>query len=254
MRSGFGLLLLLLNFWPQISAVPLAVQTLSCLGTLVAYTVPCVLILLPVRFLTNVPSFVFRKMLHIVGFSCFVVMVLSSESWQAATLTSIIIVVLIYPLLSLVEGQSWYGKLFVQKSRGEVKRSLLMLFFMFAAVIAVAWGVFGKPHIAAAAILMWGMGDAAAALVGIPFGKHKIRFKPINGRKSWEGSIAMLVVSLLAGTALLWLYHGVSPDSVMLPVLIASLMGTIVEMLSPSEWDTVTVPIVILGFLMIMDV
>ena len=105
--------MLLLNFWPQISAVPLVVQTLSCFGRLIAYIVPCVLILLPIRFLTKVPSFVFRKLLHIVAFTCFVVMVLSAESWQAAALTSIIIAVLIYPLLSLVEGQSWYGKLFV---------------------------------------------------------------------------------------------------------------------------------------------
>ena len=246
--------MLLLNFWPQIFAVPLALQTLTCLGRLVAYIVPCVLILLPIRFLTKVPSFVFRKLLHIVAFTCFVVTVLSAENWQAAVLTSIIIAVLIYPLLSLFERQPWYGKLFVQKSKGEVKRSLLMLFCMFAAVIAVAWGVFVKPHVAAAAILMWGMGDAIAALVGIPFGKHKIRFKPVSEKKSWEGSLAMLIVSFLAGTGLLWLYHGFSLGFVMLPALIAALMGTIVEMLSPSEWDTVTVPLAILGFLMMMGV
>ena len=246
--------MLLLNFRPQISALPIAVQMLSCFGRLVAYIVPCVLILLPIRFLTKVPSFVFRKLLHIVAFTCFVVMVLSAESWQAAALTSIIIAVLIYPLLSLVEGQAWYGKLFVQKSKGEVKRSLLMLFFMFAAVIAVTCGAFGKPHVAAVAILMWGTGDAMAALVGIPFGKHKIRFKPINGRKSWEGSFAMMVASFLVGTGFLWLYHRLPLCFVILPVLIAALIGTFVEMLSPSEWDTVTVPVAVLSFLMIMGV
>ena len=246
--------MLLLNFRPQISALPIAVQMLSCFGRLVAYIVPCVLILLPIRFLTKVPSFVFRKLLHIVAFTCFVVMVLSAESWQAAALTSIIIAVLIYPLLSLVEGQAWYGKLFVQKSKGEVKRSLLMLFFMFAAVIAVTCGAFGKPHVAAVAILMWGTGDAMAALVGIPFGKHKIRFKPIYGRKSWEGSFAMMVASFLVGTGFLWLYHRLPLCFVILPVLIAALIGTFVEMLSPSEWDTVTVPVAVLSFLMIMGV
>ena len=246
--------MLLLNFRPQISALPIAVQMLPCFGRLVAYIVPCVLILLPIRFLTKVPSFVFRKLLHIVAFTCFVVMVLSAESWQAAALTSIIIAVLIYPLLSLVEGQAWYGKLFVQKSKGEVKRSLLMLFFMFAAVIAVTCGAFGKPHVAAVAILMWGTGDAMAALVGIPFGKHKIRFKPIYGRKSWEGSFAMMVASFLVGTGFLWLYHRLPLCFVILPVLIAALIGTFVEMLSPSEWDTVTVPVAILSFLMIMGV
>lgn len=54
-----------------------------------------------------------------------------------AALTSVIIAVLVYPLLSLFENESWYGKLFVQKSPGEVKRSLLMVFFMFAAAALV---------------------------------------------------------------------------------------------------------------------
>ena len=38
--------MLLLNFWPQISAFPLAVQTLQGLCNLVLYIIPCVLILL----------------------------------------------------------------------------------------------------------------------------------------------------------------------------------------------------------------
>ena len=52
--------MLLLYFWPQILAFPLAVQTLQCTGRLILYIVPCVMVLLPIRFLTAVPSFVFR--------------------------------------------------------------------------------------------------------------------------------------------------------------------------------------------------
>ena len=119
--------MLILNFWPQISAFPMIVQTLKCFFRLILYIIPCVMILLPVRFLTGVPSFVFRKLLHIVAFTCFTVMMLTAESWQATALTSVIIAVLIYPLLSLIEKEPWYGRLFVQKSPGEIKRSLLML-------------------------------------------------------------------------------------------------------------------------------
>ncbi|MBQ9663831.1 MAG: TSUP family transporter [Oscillospiraceae bacterium] len=246
--------MLLLNFWPVLSAIPLFTQTVSCLGRLIFYLVPCVIVLLPIRFLTRVPSFVFRKLLHIVAFSCFVIMELSARSWQAAALTSIIIGAVIYPVLALLEDEKWYGELFVQKSKGEVKRSLLMLFFMFAVVIAVAWGIFGKPHIAAAAILMWGAGDAAAALVGIPFGAHKVRCRPVYGRKSWEGSLTMLVISFLAGAGLLWLYHGFPFAGVWMPVTVAAIAGTLVEMLSSSEWDTVTVPLAILGLLLLMGI
>ena len=246
--------MLLLNFWPRISASPLAAQTLACLFRLILYLVPCVCVLLPIRFLTKVPSFVFRKLLHIVAFSCFVVMLLAAEMWQAAALTCVVIAGVLYPLLSWLEGERWYGELFVQKSPGEVKRSLLMLFLMFAAVIAVTWGAFGKPHVAAAAILMWGMGDAAAALVGIPFGRHKINPPPVSGRKSWEDSLAMLAASIAAGAGLLCLYHGMPIRSVAVPVLVASAAGTVVEMLSLSEWDTVTVPLAVLSVLLSMGV
>ena len=244
--------MLLLNFWPQISAFPLAVETLQCFGRLIIYIIPCVMILLPVRFLTKVPSFVFRKLLHIVAFTCFTVMMLAAKSWQSAALTSIIIAVLIYPLLSRFEKEAWYGKLFVQKSAGEIKRSLLMLFFMFAAVITVSWGMFHNPHAAAAAILMWGVGDAAAALVGIPFGKHKVRIKPVNGKKSWEGSCSMFLVSVLTGTALLWLYCRYSAETSVFCALTMGIAGTIVELFSPSEWDTVTVPVIMLTIALII--
>ena len=210
------------------------------------------MILLLIRFFTKVPSFVFRKLLHIVAFTCFTVMMLAAKSWQSAALTSVIIAVVVYPLLSLFENEKWYSRLFVQKSPGEIKRSLLMLFFMFAAVITVSWGLFHNKHAAAAAILMWGVGDAAAALVGIPFGKNKVTIKPVNGKKSWEGSCAMLLVSAFTGTMFLWLYGGYSAAVSVSCALIMAVAGTIVELFSPSEWDTVTVPVTMLAIALIM--
>ena len=245
--------MLLLKFWPQISAFPPAVQTLQCFGRLILYIIPCVMILLPIRFLTRVPSFIFRKLLHIVAFTCFTVMMLAAGSWQSAALTSVIIAVLIYPLLSFFEKESWYGKLFVQKSPGEIKRSLLMLFFMFAAVITVSWGLFHNPNAAGAAILMWGVGDATAALTGIPFGKHKVKIKPVNGKKSWEGSGSMLVVSALTGIGFLWLYCGYPAGASLFCALLMAAAGTFAELISPSEWDTVTVPAVMLSIALIIS-
>ena len=244
--------MLLLNFWPQISSFPLAVQTLQCFGRLVLYLIPCVTVLFPVRFLTKVPGFVFRKLLHIVAFTCFTVMMLAAKSWQAAALTCLMTAALIYPLLSLMEKEAWYGRLLVQKSPGEVKRSLLMLFFMFAAVIGVSWGLLHNPNAAAAAILMWGTGDAAAALAGIPFGKHKVQFRPVNGAKSWEGSCVMLIVAVLAGAGLLSLHCGYSAGVSWKCALAMAVPGTFVELVSPSEWDTVTVPVTMLAIALIL--
>lgn len=225
---------------------------MTCLGRLILYIIPCVLVLLLIRFLTKIPSFVSRKLLHVVAFTCFTVMTLTAESWQAAALTCVIIAVVIYPLLALVENEKWYGRFFVQKSPGEIKRSLLMLFFMFAAVITVAWGIFGKPHIAAASILMWGMGDASATLVGIPHGKHKIKTR--FSVKWWEGTLAMFATAFLSGTFVLRFFGRLNTGRAVVAALLGATVGAVTELFSPSEWDTVTVPVVIMVALMIATI
>lgn len=240
-----GAAMLILNYWDFLSRYELFTDTLRNLGIITAFIVPCVIVLLPVRFLTRVKPFVFRKLLHIVAFTCVTLMILTSRSWQSASLASVIIAIILYPLLFTLEKETWYSGLFVQKRPGEIRRSLLMLFFMFAAITAVTWGVFDKPYFGANAILMWGIGDAAAALTGIPFGRHKVMIKPVNGKKSWEGSIAMLVVSSIIGLFVLYFGQKVSfPVSVVL-CLTGALSGTVAELFSPGEWDTVTVPAVI---------
>ena len=124
---------------------------------------------------------------------------------------------------------------------------------MFTMVIAVAWGVFGRPQLAAAAIVMWGAGDAAAALVGIPLGRHKVPCKLTDGRKSWEGSFAMLVVSFAVGMLVLLLSRDTVMPIAILMAGIGALAGTVTELFSPSEYDTVTVPIVILAVLLVLE-
>ncbi len=247
-----GALMLILNFWEQLSKISLFVDILQCLGLLAAYIIPCVLVLLPIRFLTRLPSFIFRKLLHIVAFTCVSLMILAARSWQAAALTAVIIAAVIYPLLAAAEHKAWYPRLFVEKKPGEIKKSMLMLFLMFAALIAVCWGVFQRPDLAATAILMWGTGDAAAALVGIPFGKHKVKSKLADGKKSWEGSAAMLIVSLLAGTGMLTLAQGMILPKAFLISFAAALVGTATELFTSSEYDTVTVPTAIAAVLLFL--
>ena len=227
-------------------------QILHCLAVLAAFIVPALMILLPIRFLTRLPSFVFRKLLHFVAFASVSLMILTAGSWQAAALTSVLIAIALYPVLAALENASWFGKLFVQKSPGEIKRSLLLLFLMFAALISVAWGWFVSPHLAAAAILMWGTGDAAAALVGIPWGKHKVRSRFTDGKKSWEGSLAMLAVSFLSGVMILLAEQKTALPRTLFMAFLGAVLGTATELFSPSEYDTVTVPVVIVIVLLIL--
>ena len=227
-------------------------QILHCLTALASFIAPALLVLIPVRFLTRVPPYVFRKLLHVVAFTCVSLMILTAKSWEAAALTAVLIAVAVYPILAALERAPWYEKLFVQKSAGEIKKSLLLLFFMFAAMISVAWGVFGEPHLASAAILMWGTGDAAAALVGIPYGRHKVRSRFTDGKKSWEGSTAMLLVSLLSGLIVLTAARKTPLPQALFGACAGALLGTATELFSPSEYDTVTVPAVIAAVLLLL--
>lgn len=222
-----------------------------CLGILAAYVLSCGLVLLPIRFFTKVPSFIFRKLLHIVAVSGVCVMIAAADSWPAAALTAVILAAVIYPLLAMLERKAWFGKLFVEKQPGEVKQSALLLLGMVAAVIAVCWGVFRKPHLAAASILMWGVGDAAAAMVGIPFGKHKVPLA--DGKKSWEGSFAMLGCAFLVGSVALFLLQRSGLPRVLFFSGVGAFLGAAAELFSPSEYDTVTVPLVIAAGLLLLD-
>lgn len=247
-----GLSMIILNYWDTLSQITIIVETLKCIGILMAYIVPSVIILLLIYYFLHVKSYIFRKMLHAVAFTCITIMTVTAESWQAAALASVLMAVVIYPLLRLFENESWFGKFFAQKESGEIRKSLLMLFLTFSVVISITWGVFNRPEIAAASILMWGLGDAAAALVGIPLGKHKVRLKGTDGKKSWEGSLSMLCISFVAGLCTLFLLSDLSYIQILLLSSLGSISGTATELFTPSKYDTVTVPIAIMTVLLLL--
>ena len=244
--------MLALHYRDILSQSPLFMDTLSCIGVFLAYILPSLAILIPIRFMTKVPSFVFRKMLHIVALVFSSLMILTSKSWQAAALAALIAAVLIYPLLKSLEKKKWYSTLLVQKSPGEVKRSMIMIFVVLIAAVTVLWGLFGQQQLAAAAILMWGVGDAAAALFGIPFGKHKVKSRLTDGKKSWEGSAAMLAVSFLCGFSVLLWGQKLAPSHALWAAGVAAALATLTELVTPSEYDTVTVPAVTAGVLLLI--
>ena len=176
---------------------------------------------------------------------------MAEDDWYAASIASLLIAAVIYPVLALAEKERWFADLFIEKRPGEIKRSLILLFTMFSVLTAVGWGIFGKRMITAAAILMWGVGDAIAALVGIPFGRHKVHAKLADGKKSWEGTISMFLASFVFGAAFLLFHANLPAAGVILSCVLGAAAGAATELFSPSEWDTVSVPAVILIVLLL---
>ena len=192
----------------------------------------------------KLPKYIFRKLLHMVAFSSLVEMTMEAEEWYIASLTALLFAALIFPVLQALENYEWYRGLFVEKKRGEVKKSLVLLFGMYALLVALSWGLLEKRYIAVTAVLMWGVGDGAAAIFGRTFGRHKTGLRHADKNKTWEGTTAMLVFAFLAGAAGM-LIAGVGEWwRIVFYPLIAAPFAACTELVTKNGDDTVTVPLV----------
>lgn len=191
------------------------------------------------------PKELFRKLLHFIAFSSVIVMIYAAKNWISASLVPVFIIMLMYPGLSLAEKDKRFTELVVERRKGELKSSLLQLFGTIALIITISWGFLGHKELAVAAILMWGFGDAAAALIGKRFGKHKVlRFKHVDHKKSWEGTAAMSIVAFAFGIASLMIIGNIPIVYCVIAVIIAAPLAAITELVTKNGYDTVTVPIV----------
>ncbi|MBR1642912.1 MAG: hypothetical protein IJ683_11385 [Butyrivibrio sp.] len=191
------------------------------------------------------PKELFRKLLHFIAFSSVIVMIYAAKNWISASLVPVFIIMLMYPGLSLAEKDKRFTELVVERRKGELKSSLLQLFGTIALIITISWGFLGHKELSVAAILMWGFGDAAAALIGKRFGKHKVlRFKHVDHKKSWEGTAAMSIVAFAFGIASLMIIGNIPIVYCVIAVIIAAPLAAITELVTKNGYDTVTVPIV----------
>ncbi len=247
-----GAALILLHYRELIAARPLAVSVLRCFGEYLLFIVPAALILLALNFALDIPRVVFRKLLHLPAFCSAAVVVWRADCWQTASLTLLLFAAIVYPVLWLCQGWSGYDGLFVQKKPGEIKKSLLLLFISDAALVALCWGVFDLPWVAVTAILMWGSGDGAAALVGHRFGRHHVKLPLADRKKTWEGSGAMLTVSAAVGTAAMLVLTEESWYCCLFMAMVTSIFGAYTELISRGGDDTVTVPAVNTALLLML--
>jgi len=211
------------------------------IGFLVVLGLPMVLL----KLYFNVPFEVMRKMCHLVITLSIFPLVMLFSTWYMAVLAAFMLVFIAYPLLALVENSSLYKRIAVEREGGEFKRSLIIVQVSIALMIFVFWGLLGTEwkYVAVVAVMAWGLGDAAAALVGKNFGRHRILHPRIEGTKTMEGTQAMFATAGLAIFFTFLIYAG-HPWHVSLAVaLLVAPVCAIVELFSNRGMDTLTVPI-----------
>ena len=211
------------------------------IGFIIAIGLP--VILLKVFF--NMPFELMRKIYHMVITMSIFPLVKCFSAWYMAVLAAFLLVLIAYPLLALVEKSSFYQRIAVERKGGEFKSSLIIVQVSLALMIFVFWGLLGTQwkYVAVVAVMAWGFGDAAAALVGKNFGRRRILHPRIEGPKTIEGTEAMFFTAGLAIFFTFLIYAG-QPWLVSLAVaLLVAPVCAIVELFSNRGMDTLTVPI-----------
>lgn len=218
---------------------------------LLIYFVVCASTALITRVRITIDDELFRKILHGILLGSLYVWVISFETWWIVALTAIGFAVIVYPCLMLAEHIKGYSKVVTERKSGELKQSLLIVFFMFAAVVTVCWGWLDDKMLALASIYAWGFGDAVAALVGKRFGKHKIGGKIEHIRKkSVEGTAAMCAVSFVSVFVILVLRGGISYPLLIVTAAAVAVVSAATELVTPNGLDTITCPLAAMAVLL----
>jgi len=194
------------------------------------------------RWFLPIPDEVFRKALHFVLLGSYIPFLFAFDTWWKAALLAVVMEILIYPILAWFERFQNYTSITTERKKGEFKHSLILAFTMLAVCITVCWGWRGEKLLVLACMYAWGIGDAFAALIGKRFGKHKIRWRFADNKKSWEGSAAMFLSSVLSVLTVLLVRGGLPLPGYALIPLAAAAVCTLVELVTPDGMDTVTCP------------
>ena len=217
-------------------------ELLKGIGAIALYLIPAASIMLTARKLLKIPDELFRKILHFILLGAYIFFLFSFETWWISAGVAAVLIAVIYPILMLAERIPVFSSFVNERKKGEFKSSMVLALGVMAVSICICWGIFDDRYLVLASIYAWGVGDAFAALIGKQFGKHKIRWRFADSRKSVEGSTAMFLTSALSVFIVLSLRGGLNIGDCLIIAMAAALVCTIVEMCTTNGFDTVSCP------------
>lgn len=150
--------------------------------------------------------------------------------------------IVVYPVLHFAERLKGYSELLTERKNGEIKRSLVIVFVMFSTLIIACWGLLGQKYLVIAAVMAWGLGDAAAALVGKKYGHNFVEGKRIEGKKSLEDTLAMFVVSFASVLLVLILISPIQWKYFIPLSIVTAAVSALAELFTKDGMDTITCP------------
>lgn len=219
-----------------------------------AYYVIMVVLLFTVRRMFRLSGELFRKLFHISVAASVFVLLHMFQTWYLAALAALGFGVVVYFVMGFAERYPSIMRALEERKPGEVRSSLLLMFFTIAALIALGWGWLGptSKYMVIVPIMAWGFGDAAAALVGKRWGRRHLRGRWVDNKKTVEGTWAMfafaaaaILVTLIGSTAWPW-YVDLAVAVLVAPV------AAFTELVTRDGLDTITVPFATFAALLVV--
>ena len=206
------------------------------------YVIPAAVIMLLCRMFLKIPDELFRKILHFILLGAYFPFLFAFNTWWISVALAAALIVVLYPLLALAGKIPLFSSFVNERKKGEFKSSMVLALLTMVMSISVCWGIFGDKLLTLACVYAWGVGDAFAALIGKQFGRHKVKLPFADPRKSWEGSGAMFLASVISVLTVLLVRGGLGLGSCLLTALLAAAVTTYVELVTKDGMDTVTCP------------
>jgi len=213
----------------------------------------------------KVSPIITRKLVHILAGPVFVVtwMLFSGEivSHYIAVIVPLLFVLQFITIgIGVIKNESFVASM----SRSGDPRELLQgtLYYSIVMVLMTFFWFYvpstGINNANPTALLIIGCvsgGDGLADIIGRKFGRKKIGIK--GSEKTFIGSIGMLVGSILVSSILVLIFSLEVPSfniaTLILPIIVVSIVATIVEAISPKNSDNFTIFVAVIITILILE-
>ena len=213
----------------------------------------------------KVSTIITRKLVHILAGPVFVVtwMLFSGEivSHYIAVIVPLLFVLQFITIgIGVIKNESFVASM----SRSGDPRELLQgtLYYSIVMVLMTFFWFYipstGISNANPTALLIIGCvsgGDGLAGIIGRKFGRKKIGIK--GSEKTFIGSIGMLVGSILVSSILVLIFSLEVPSfniaTLILPIIVVSIVATIVEAISPKNSDNFTIFVAVIIMILILE-
>jgi phytol kinase len=189
-----------------------------------------------------------RKGYHLLySFSIFIYMYLFKD-WYISLIALIVITLIAILVLKIAERIPLLMKLSISRSSAarEVILQMLYIHCVFIVFIVVFQFLWKQPvYHAVVGTIIWGFGDAAAALSGKYFGKNHYFIPLFSSKKTLEGSTGFIIISFIPCFILLYFASPYNLLSTLLVTAILVFAASIIEALSRKGLDTITIPLLV---------